>query len=143
MAQLANGTFYLYFKDKAEIVAAVCRAVTLAMHDEMNSVRLSLNDVAARMAFGTYQFIEIAAAKPTRGHLLVSAFAEVGAIKADVSRYMKLDVALGIKQARFSEPFVEFVIDSHLAIVRAGVSARLGGQGLTWLGAQPNISFAF
>ena len=32
-AQLANGTFYLYFRDKAEIVAAVCQAVTLAMHD--------------------------------------------------------------------------------------------------------------
>ena len=24
-AELANGTFYLYFRDKAEIVAAVCR----------------------------------------------------------------------------------------------------------------------
>ena len=126
-AQLANGTFYLYFKDKAEIVAAVCQAVTLAMHDEMNSVRISLSDGAARVAFGTYQFIEIAAAEPTWGHLLVSAFSEFEAIKADVSRYMRLDVALGIKQARFSEPLDEFVIDSHLALLRAGVSARLVG----------------
>ena len=128
-ANLANGTFYLYFKDKAEIVAAVCQAVTLAMHNEMNSTRLSLGDGAARVAFGTYQFIEIAAAEPVWGHLLVSAFTEFGAIKDDISRYMRLDVALGIEQGRFSEPLDEFVIDAHLAILRAGVSARLAGAG--------------
>ena len=130
-ADLANGTFYLYFKDKAEVVASVCRAVTLAMHNEMSGTRLSLNDGAARVAFGTYQFIEIAAAEPTWGRLLVSAFVEFEAIKQDVARYMRMDVALGIEQGRFCEPVDEFVIDSHLAILRAGVSARLAGAGRT------------
>lgn len=128
-AELANGTFYLYFRDKAEMVAAVCHAVTLAMHNEMSGTRISLNDGAARVAFGTYQFIEIAAAEPIWGRLLVSAFTEFEAIKEDISRYMRLDVALGIKQGRFSEPLDEFVIDSHLALLRAGVSARLAGAG--------------
>ena len=130
-ADLANGTFYLYFKDKAEIVASVCRAVTFAMHNEMNGTRISLSDGAARVAFGTYQFIEIAAAEPTWGRLLVSAFTEFQAIKEDIARYMRLDVALAITQGRFSEPLDEFVIDSHLAILRAGVSARLAGAGRT------------
>ncbi len=128
-AALANGTFYLYFKDKAEIVAAVCQAVTLAMHNEMSSTRISLNDGAARVAFGTFQFIEIAAAEPVWGRLLVSAFTEFEAIKDDIAHYMRLDVALGIEQGRFSEPLDEFVIDSHLAILRAGVAARLAGAG--------------
>ena len=128
-AELANGTFYLYFKDKAEIVASVCQAVTLAMHNEMNSTRTSLNDGAERVAFGTYQFIEIAAAEPTWGRLLVTAFSEFEAIKEDISRYMRLDVALGIEQGRFSETIDEFVIDTLLAILRAGVSARLAGAG--------------
>lgn len=128
-AELANGTFYLYFRDKAEIVAAVCQAVTLAMHNEMNSARLSLEDGATRVAFGTQQFIEIAAAEPVWGRLLVSAFTEFEAIKEDIARYMRLDVALGIEQGRFSEPFDEFVIDAHLAILRAGVSTRLAGGG--------------
>ena len=128
-AELANGTFYLYFKDKAEIVASVCGAVTLAMHNEMNSTRMSLNDGAERIAFGTYQFIEIAATEPTWGRLLVAAFSEFEAIKTDISRYLRLDVALGIEQGRFSEPFDEFVIDSLLALLRGGVSARLAGAG--------------
>ena len=128
-AELANGTFYLYFRDKAEIVAAVCQAVTLAMHEEMNSTRLSLDDGAARVAYGTQQFIEIAAGEPVWGRLLISAFTEFEAIKEDVARYMRLDVALGIKQGRFDEPLDEFVIDAHLAILRAGVSARLAGAG--------------
>ena len=42
---------------------------------------------------------------------------------------MRLDVALGIEQGRFSEPLDEFVIDAHLAILRAGVVARLAGAG--------------
>ncbi len=126
-ADLANGTFYLYYKDKSEIVSTICRAVTLAMHNEMDSTRVSLDDGAARVAFGTQQFIEIAAAEPIWGRLLVSAFTEFEAIKDDISRYMRLDVALGIKQRRFSEPLDEFVIDSLLAILRAGVSARLAG----------------
>ncbi len=128
-AELANGTFYLYFKDKTEIVAAVCQAVTLAMHNEMSTTSASLNDGAVRVAFGTYQFIEIAAAEPDWGHLIVSAFTEFEAIKEDISRYMRLDVALGVQQGRFPEPIDEFVIDSHLAILRAGVSARLAGGG--------------
>jgi AcrR family transcriptional regulator len=128
-AALANGTFYLYFRDKSEIVAAVCQAVTLAMHNEMNSVRLSLDDGAARVAFGTQQFIEIAAAEPNWGRLLMWAFSEYAAIKRDISRYMRLDVALGIEQGRFTEPLDEFVIDTMLAILRAGISSRLDGAG--------------
>ena len=130
LADVANGTFYLYFKDKSQIVAAVCQAVTLAMHNEMNSIRSTLEDGAARVAFGTLEFIEIAAAEPVWGRLLLSAFTEFeAAVKDDVARYMRLDVALGIEQGRFSEPLDEFVIDSHLAILRAGVSARLAGAG--------------
>ncbi|QYE37101.1 TetR/AcrR family transcriptional regulator (plasmid) [Polymorphobacter sp. PAMC 29334] len=128
-AELANGTFYLYFQDKAEIVAVVCQAVTRAMHDDMTGKRLSLEDGAARVAFGTQQFIEIAAAEPVWGRLLVSAFTEFGSIKEDVSHYMRMDVALGIEQSRFAEPLDEFVIDAHLAILRAGVIARLAGAG--------------
>ena len=128
-AELANGTFYSYFRDKSEIVSSVCGAVTLAMHNEMSSARLLLEDAAARVAFGTRQFIEIAAAEPLWGRLLVSAFTEFEAIKEDISRYMRLDVALGIEQGRFTEPLDEFVIDAHLALLRAGVSARLAGGG--------------
>jgi AcrR family transcriptional regulator len=128
-AELANGTFYLYFRDKAEIVSAVCQAVTLAMHNEMSGTRLSLQDGAARVAFGTQQFIEIAAAEPLWGRVLISAFTEFQAIKEDISRYMRLDVALGIEQGRFTEPLDEFVIDAHLALLREGVSARLDGAG--------------
>lgn len=128
-AELANGTFYLYFKDKAEIVSVVCRAVTQAMHDDMSSTRLSLDDGAARVAFGTQQFIEIAAAEPLWGRLLVSAFTEFEQLKEDIAHFMRLDVALGIEQGRFTEALDEFVIDAHLAILRAGVVARLAGSG--------------
>ena len=126
-AELANGTFYRYFRDKAEIVATVCQAVAFSIDSEMSTTRMSLIDAAARVAFGTYQFIEIAAAEPAWGRLLVSAFTEFEEIKEDISGHMRSDVALGITQGRFPEQLDEFVIDCHLAILRAGVSARLAG----------------
>lgn len=128
-AELANGTFYLYFRDKTDIVAAVCQAVTLAMHNEMSSVRLSLEKASARVAFGTQQFIEIAAAEQNWGRLLIWAFSEFEAIKDDISRYMRLDVALGVEQGCFTEVADEFTIDTMLAILRAGIVSRLGGAG--------------
>jgi len=128
-AELANGTFYLYFRDKTEIVAAVCQAVTLAMHNEMSSIRLSLDDGSARVAFGTQQFIEIAAAEPNWGRLLMWAFSEFAAIKEDISRYMRLDVALGHEQGCFTEPVDEFTIDALLAILRAGIDSSLNRAG--------------
>ena len=97
------------------------------MHNEMNSVRLSLEQGSARVAFGTQQFIEIAAAEPNWGRLLMWAFSEFEAIKDDVSHYMRLDVALGVEQGCFTEPVDEFVIDTMLAILRAGINSRLNG----------------
>ncbi len=126
-ADVANGTFYLHFKNKSEIVAAVCQGVTLAMHSEMDSKRLAIKDGAARVLFATRQFIEIAADEPIWGHLLLRAFEEVATIKDDLSRYMRADVELGIRQERFRIGLDEFVIDCLLAILRAGVSARLAG----------------
>ena len=128
-ADIANGTFYLHFQNKSEIVAAVCHGVTLAMHTEMSSRRLSIIDGAARVAFGTQQFIEIAANEPAWGRLLVRAFTEFDAIKADLSRYMRVDVALGVEQGRFTERGDEFTIDCLLALLRTGTSARLEGAG--------------
>ena len=45
--------------------------------------------------------------------MFVSAFTEFEAIKEDVAHYMRLDVALGIEQGRFSEPLDDFVIDAR------------------------------
>jgi AcrR family transcriptional regulator len=128
-AELANGTFYLYFKDKSAIVAAVCQAITLAIHNDMNSARLSLTDAAERVSFGTQQFIEIAATERNWGRLLLWAFSEFEPIRDDISRHMLLDVALGIEQGRLTEPIDEFVVDALVAILRAGISSRLAGSG--------------
>jgi len=128
-ADMANGTFYLHFRNKNEIVAAVCGGVTLAMHTEMDGRRLAITDGAERVAFGTQQFVEIAADEPVWGRLLLSAFTEFDEIKEDLSRYMRLDVRLGIEQGRFSEPCDEFVIDCLLALLRTAIAARLAGAG--------------
>ena len=126
-ADVANGTFYLHFRNKSEIVAAVCQGVTLAMHSEMNSKSLLIEDGATRVLFATQQFIEIAADEPIWGRLLLRAFEEVDTIRDDLSRYMRADVELGVRQGHFRSEPDEFVIDCLLALLRTGLNARLAG----------------
>ncbi len=124
-ADVANGTFYLHFRNKSEIVSVICQSMTLAMHTEMDSKRAHVLDGAARVLFATQQFIEIAADEPVWGNLLLRAIAESNAIKDDLSRYMRADVDAGIKQGLFRSDGDEFVIDCLLAILTTGISARL------------------
>ena len=124
-ADVANGTFYLHFRNKPEIVSVICQSVTLAMHTEMDSKRVHVLDGAARVLFATRQFIEIAADEPVWGNLLLRAVAESNAIKNDLSLYMRADVDAGIKQGLFRSDCDEFVIDCLLAILTTGISARL------------------
>ena len=105
----------------------MCQGVTQAMHSEKDSQSLAVEDGAARILFATQQFIEIAADEPLWGHLLLHAFEEVDTIKDDLSRYMRADVELGVEQGRLRVEVDEFVIDCLLALLRAGVSARLAG----------------
>ncbi len=124
-ADVANGTFYLHFRNKSAIVSVICQSVTLAMHTEMDSKRAHVLDGAARVLFATQQFIEIAADEPVWGNLLLRAVAESNAIKEDMSRYMRADVDTGIKQGLFRKDCDEFVIDCLLSILTTGISARL------------------
>ena len=124
-ADVANGTFYLHFRNKSEIVSVICQSVTLAMHTEMDSKRAHVLDGAARVLFATQQFIEIAADEPVWGNLLLRAVAESNAIKDDLSRYMRADVDAGIKQGLFRQDCDELVIDCLLAILTTSINARL------------------
>ena len=128
-AEIANGTFYLHFRNKSEIVSVICRGVTLAMHSEMDTKRRASLNGAARMLFATQQFVEIAADEPVWGNLLLRAIGESNSIKPDLSRYMRADVEAGVRQGLFRSDCDEFVIDCLLAILTAGISARLAGQG--------------
>ena len=128
-ADMANGTFYLHFRNKSEIVSVICQGVTQAMHAEMDSKRGSALDGAARVLFATQQFIEIAADEPIWGNLLLRAIGESSDIKNDLSRYMRADVETGIRQRLFRTDCDEFVIDCLLSILVAGISARLAGGG--------------
>jgi AcrR family transcriptional regulator len=129
VADVANGTFYLHFQNKSEIVSAVCNSVTRAIHEEMSGDLYEIEDGAARVAFATQQFIEIAADELEWGRLLISAFAEFEDIKGDISRYMRADIAAGVAQGRFQKEVDEFSVDCLLALLRTGISARLSGSG--------------
>ena len=126
-ADVANGTFYLHFRNKSEIVSVICQSVTLAMHTEMDGKRVHVLDGAARVLFATQQFIEIAADEPVWGNLLLRAVAESNAIKGDLSRHLRADVDLGISQGLFRGDCDEFVIECLLAILITGIARRLGG----------------
>ena len=72
---------------------------------------------------------EIAAAEPLWGGLLLSAFTEFEGAMVQVCDDLRSDVELGTKQGQFLEQTGDLVVEAHLALLRAGLRARLAGAG--------------
>ncbi|MDF2116828.1 TetR family transcriptional regulator [Roseiarcaceae bacterium H3SJ34-1] len=124
-AGLSNGIFYYHFKDKAELVDAVGRAVAAALVSEVDTAIASLQDGPERVACATEEFIARAAAEPEWGWLVVRAVGDMGSFDAQISRGIRKDVGIGLAQGRFAVEADDFLFTSLLAVVGVAVRERL------------------
>lgn len=58
-ADMANGTFYLHFTDKAELISVVAASVSLEIAHELNEAMVDIDDAVERVSLGTRQFVQI------------------------------------------------------------------------------------
>ena len=66
-ADVANGTFYLHFKDKDEIVTAVAFRIAGDVARQLDEAMSGIDDAVERCSFATRQFIDIAFSEPEWG----------------------------------------------------------------------------
>lgn len=127
-ADVANGTFYLHFRDKEEIVAAVAHGISSLIAEQMDAGRPELKDAIYRVAYATQAFIRIAVAEPHWGWVVVHTFYHRVALKSARRRHIEEDVRLGIAQGSFTAEPDAFLFDALSAITKTAILAQLEGR---------------
>lgn len=125
IAQVANGTFYYHFRDKAELVDAVAHGVAASLVDQVDNVISGVTNGAERVALATQYFIRLAAADPEWGSLVAEAMTNTGDFRTQISRGIRKDVAIGIEQGHFDVELTDLLLTSLLAIVGTAIRERL------------------
>src|SRR6266852_1966102 len=86
LANVANGTFYYHYKDKAEFVDALGHAVAASLVNKVDAAMVLITDGALRVATATQLFIRLAAGESAWGRMIVHALADMGQFRDSISR---------------------------------------------------------
>ena len=73
VADVANGTFYVHFRDKEEIAAAVAFAVATHVVGQLDTAMTDVDDAVERVSLATRRFVELASSQPDWGRALFRA----------------------------------------------------------------------
>jgi AcrR family transcriptional regulator len=101
-AGVANGTFYLHFRDKAALVEAIASWVSLSLCERIAASQAGIKDGAERMAIGNRRYVLLAMQNPGWALLFLDVAAAAPERLAEVGRYPLADLDLGRRQGRFA-----------------------------------------
>jgi AcrR family transcriptional regulator len=127
-ADVVNGTFYLHFKDKDEIAAAVAFAIAAEVVRRLDEEMARIDDVAERVACATRRFVEFAVERPDWGMALFRAVWFFPQLRRQVTAYMKADLERGARQGVFPVPINAHLVDMAASMTVVAAFGRLQGE---------------
>lgn len=127
-ADVVNGTFYLHFKDKDEIAAAVVSRIAADITRQLDEAMEDVDDAIERTACATRRFIEFAAANADWGWAIVKASLAFRDFRGNVLSYLRADLKRGVRQGAFSVTADDFLVDMFASMTLAALVARLEGR---------------
>jgi AcrR family transcriptional regulator len=138
LAEVANGTFYVHFKDRDEIAAAVAFGVARELAAQIAEAMTGIEDAIERTTLATCAFIDMACSRPDWGRALFRAAWRFPELRAEVLAFVRADLELGARQGSFTTPIDEFVAGTHGAMTLSTLYSRL--EGLAGLDAGPRVA---
>jgi AcrR family transcriptional regulator len=135
-ADVANGTFYLHFKDKDAIVTEVAIRIASDVTRRLDAAMADLDEAVERVAFATRQFIDLACSHREWGWALVRAGASLPALRERTGVYVRADLTRGVKQGVFKIDVDDFVVEVFVSMIITALSARLDGRAGIDAGSQ-------
>jgi AcrR family transcriptional regulator len=127
-AEVANGTFYLHFKDKDDIVGAVAFRIAGDVARQIDEAMAGIDDAMERTSFATRQFIELAARNPDWGWALFRAVWFLPELRRQVVTYLRADLERGVRQGAFDAPIDDVLVDMFASMVITALFGRLRGE---------------
>ena len=127
-ADVANGTFYLHFKDKDEIVSAVAYRIAGDIARQLDEAMTDMDDAIERTCFATRQFIDIGCSEPEWGWAIFRAAWFLPALRMRSNQYLRADLQRGARQGSFSVKIDHFLVDMFGSMVLTALFGRLTGE---------------
>ena len=127
-ADVANGTFYVHFKDKESIAAEVAARIGGDITGQIDHAMVDMHDAVERLSFGTRQFIEFGARQPLWGWVLIRSGSYLPAMRRQMETHLYADLERCRLQGRISVAVDAFLVDAIMAVVLSALSARLRGD---------------
>jgi AcrR family transcriptional regulator len=127
-AEVANGTFYVHFRDKDEIAAAVAFGMTQHVARQLDEAMAHVDDAVERTSMATRRFIDLAASRPDWGRALFHAAWFFRDLRGGAVAYLRADLERGVAQGRFTVTLDDPLIDTFAAMSLAALFGRLNGD---------------
>ena len=127
-AEVANGTFYLHFKDKDAIVSAVAFRIAGDVVRQLDDAMANIDDAVERTCFATRQFIDIACSEPEWGWALFRAAWFLPDVRKRSNIYLRADLERGARQGAFKVKIDDFLVDMFASMVLTALFGRLRGE---------------
>jgi AcrR family transcriptional regulator len=135
-ADVANGTFYVHFRDKEEIAAAVAFRIAGAVARSLDEAMADVQDAAERVSLGTRRFIDLACRESDWGWAMVRAVAHLPGLHRQIVAHLRSDLELGARQGVFTAAIDDFLVDVLAAMLVAALASRLRGAAGEEAGAR-------
>ena len=127
-AGIANGTFYLHFRDKEELVTEAAIAVAVRIARELDDSMSHLDNAIDRIVFGTRNFLQIVVEDHDLGRAVLNAFRDLRNSEVRVQEYLRADIKRGVDQGVFAGPADDFLVASVGVVVTTALAALLQGE---------------
>ena len=127
VAEVANGTFYVHFREKDEIAAAVALTMAQEVVRQLDAAMVDVEDAMERTSLATRRFIELAARQPIWGQALFRAIWRFPDLHEGVLTYLRADLERGARQGSFQVTVDEVLIDTFASMTLGAVYGRIQG----------------
>lgn len=126
-AEVANGTFYLHFRDKEEIAGTVAFGIAADVAARLDAAMTDIDDAVERVSFATRQFLNLATSDPAWGWALFKAARALPSLREQVMAYARSDLMRGRRQGVFKVEIDAFTVEMFASMVLTALFARLSG----------------
>jgi AcrR family transcriptional regulator len=127
-AGVANGTFYLHFKSRNDIAAAVAFSIAADVVRQLDDAMTHIDRAVERTSFATRRFIDLACVEPEWGWALFHAAWYMPELRKQVVTYLRADLQRGVAQGVFNVKIDGFLIDMFASMVVTALFGRLRGD---------------
>lgn len=127
-ADIANGTFYLYFRDRDDVVTTVALEIAGDVARQLDQEMEGLTDAVSRNAWATRRFLDIGVQNAEWGWTLSRVMRSVPRLQHNASQYLRRDLELGVRQGVFVGPVDDFLLNAFLSMSAMALVARLSGE---------------